>query len=221
MERVTLAHYFDHTLLKPAATREEVRTLCREAVEHGFFSVCVNPVQVATARTALSGTEVKVCSVVGFPLGAQTSAIKALETARAVLDGAEEIDMVINIGAMKEGAAAVVEEDIREVVKAAEGRTVKVILETCMLTKAEIVAACRLARNAGAHFVKTSTGFGGGGATVEDVALMKETVGDTMQVKASGGIKSLEDALRMIDAGADRLGASAGIAIMAELQAAG
>lgn len=218
MNPATLAQYFDHTILKPAATVAEVKNICEEAVAYGFFSVCVNPVHISTVKALLADSEVKVCSVVGFPLGAHTSFIKAAETERAVADGADEIDMVINVGALKDKDYALVESDIEGVVKAAQGNTVKVIIETCLLEKNEIVMACQLSKKAGAHFVKTSTGFGGGGATVEDVALMKKTVGGDLQVKASGGIKTLEDTQKMIDAGADRIGASAGIAIMRELQ---
>lgn len=220
MNPATLAQYFDHTILKPAATAAEVKNICEEAKAYGFFSVCVNPVHVRFVKELLAGSEVKVCSVVGFPLGAHTSYIKAAETERAIADGADEIDMVINVGALKDKNYTLVENDIRAVVEAAQGNTVKVIIETCLLDTNEIVEACTLAKKAGAHFVKTSTGFAGGGATVEDVALMKKTVGDDLQVKASGGIKNLEDTKKMIAAGADRIGASAGLAIMKELQAA-
>lgn len=216
MQAEQLAGYFDHTLLKPAGTSSEVRKICDEAVEYGFISVCVNPVHVKMVKSILAATPVKVCSVVGFPLGANTSAVKAEETARAVAEGADEIDMVINVGALKDGNHHLVTEEIRGVVAAAGGRVVKVIIETCLLTEEEKITACKLAREAGAHFVKTSTGFAGGGATEEDVALMRKTVGESMGVKASGGIKSLDDARRMIAAGADRLGASAGVAIMQE-----
>lgn len=217
MQAAQLAGYFDHTLLKPAAGSAEVQKLCEEAVQYGFYSVCINPVHVGLATSLLAATPVKVCAVVGFPLGANTSGIKAAETARAVADGADEIDMVINVGALKEGGFGQVVHDIEGVVAAAKGRVVKVIIETCLLTKEDKVTACRLAQAAGAHFVKTSTGFAGGGATGEDVALMRKTVGDSMQVKASGGIKTLADAKKMIAAGADRLGASAGVAILQEL----
>ena len=217
MQATQLAGYFDHTLLKPAASAEEVQKLCEEAIEYGFYSVCVNPIHVQLVKSMLTATPVKVCSVVGFPLGANTSEIKAQETARAVADGADEIDMVINVGALKEGGFGQVVHDIEGVVAAAGGRVVKVIIETCLLTEEDKVTACRLAQAAGAHFVKTSTGFAGGGATEEDVALIRRTVGESMQVKASGGIKTLDDAKRMIAAGADRLGASAGVSILQEL----
>ncbi|SHO52368.1 deoxyribose-phosphate aldolase [Desulfopila aestuarii] len=217
MQATQLAGYFDHTLLKPAVSSEEVQKLCEEAIEYGFYSVCVNPIHVQLVKSMLTATPVKVCSVVGFPLGANTSEIKAQETARAVADGADEIDMVINVGALKEGGFGQVVHDIEGVVAAAGGRVVKVIIETCLLTEEDKVTACKLAQAAGAHFVKTSTGFAGGGATEEDVALIRRTVGESMQVKASGGIKTLNDAKRMIAAGADRLGASAGVSILKEL----
>lgn len=212
-----LAKYFDHTLLKPAATAAEVKKICEEAVSYCFFSVCVNPVRVKMVKELLADSEVKVCSVVGFPLGAHTSAMKAMETEQAIADGADEIDMVINIGALKEKEFDYVEHDIEAVVQAARGKIVKVIIETCLLEEDEIIEACKIAKKAGAHFVKTSTGFAGGGATTEDVALMKKTVGSDLRVKASGGIKTLDDAKKMIDAGADRIGASACVAIMREL----
>jgi deoxyribose-phosphate aldolase len=213
-----LAKYFDHTVLKPAATAAEVANICQEAISYDFFSVCINPVHVKRVSDLLSGTEVKVCSVVGFPLGANTSDLKALETRQAITDGADEIDMVINVGALKDKDFDFVENDIKAVVNAASGKIVKVIIETCLLEKSEIVEVCEIAKKAGAHFVKTSTGFAGGGASPEDVALMKKTVGGELQVKASGGIKSLADAEKMIEAGADRIGASAGVAIMKELE---
>ncbi len=212
-----LAAYFDHTILKPDATAENVRKICDEALSHHFFSVCVNPVHVGLVREALTGSDVKVCSVVGFPLGANTPGLKALETRQAVKDGAGEIDMVINVGALKSGDLDWVSKDIEAVVTAAKGALVKVIIETCLLSREEKIQACEVSRNAGAHFVKTSTGFAGGGATVEDVALMKSIVGDDLKVKASGGIKNLSDTLDMIKAGADRIGASAGVAIMKEM----
>ncbi|WP_163338860.1 deoxyribose-phosphate aldolase [Desulfopila sp. IMCC35008] len=221
MKAEELAKYFDHTLLKPDATRSQIEQICDEAILFGFFSVCVNPVHVKMVAEKLAGSGVRVCSVVGFPLGAHTSSMKAMETQQAIEDGAEEIDMVINIGAMKEGFAEYVEQDIRKVVEAAAGNIVKVIIETCLLSEKEIVEACLLAKKAGAHFVKTSTGFAGGGATAHDVALMKRTVNGELQVKASGGIKSLADAEKMIAAGADRIGASAGIAILQEAKGGG
>lgn len=209
-----LAKYFDHTILKPSATKAEVITVCKEAQAFGFFSVCVNPVHVKMVSEHLAGSLVNVCSVVGFPLGAHLPGIKAAETAAAIRDGADEIDMVINAGALIDNAFDRVEADIHAVVAAAEGHTVKVIIETCLLNSDQKITACQIARKAGAHFVKTSTGFAGGGATCEDVALMKKTIGSQLKIKASGGIKTLEDALKMIEAGADRIGASAGVAII-------
>lgn len=217
MNKEQLARYFDHTLLKPFADEDEVRRLCREAVQYQFFSVCVNPCHVALVSRTLAGSAVKTCSVVGFPLGCSTSAIKAAETARAVQEGADEIDMVLCVGALKQGKVGLVEQDIEGVVAAADQALVKVIIETCYLDDKEKKAACRIAERAGAQFVKTSTGFGSGGATVEDVRLMRATVGDRMRIKASGGIATLSQALSMIDAGADRIGASAGVCILKEL----
>jgi deoxyribose-phosphate aldolase len=210
-----LASLIDHTLLKPDATREEVEQLCREAAQFCFASVCVNPNWVALCRELLRGTGVKVCTVIGFPLGAHLPDIKAYETRRAIEQGAEEVDMVINIGALKSRDYALVEQDIHGVVNAAAGRAlVKVILETSLLTRDEKVMGSTLAKAAGADFVKTSTGFAGGGATVEDVQLMRETVGPEMGVKASGGVRTKEDAEKMVAAGATRIGASAGVKIV-------
>ena len=210
-----LASLIDHTLLKPDATREEVEQLCREAAQFCFASVCVNPNWVALCREMLRGSGVKVCTVIGFPLGAHLPDIKAYETRRAIEQGAEEVDMVINIGALKSRDYALVEQDIHGVVNAAAGRAlVKVILETSLLTRDEKVMGSTLAKAAGADFVKTSTGFAGGGATVEDVQLMRETVGPEMGVKASGGVRTKEDAEKMVAAGATRLGASAGVKIV-------
>jgi len=210
-----LASMIDHTLLKPDACRDEVEQLCREAAQFCFASVCVNPNWVALCRELLRGTGVKVCTVIGFPLGAHLPDIKAYEARRAVEQGAEEVDMVINIGALKSKDYALVEQDIHGVVEAA-GRTtvVKVILETTLLTRDEKVMGCTLSKAAGAEYVKTSTGFAGGGATVEDVQLMRETVGPEMGVKASGGVRTREDAEKMVAAGATRLGASAGVKIV-------
>lgn len=221
LTRARLASMIDHTLLRPEATREQVTRLCREALQHGFASVCVNSQWVRTCADILRGSAVKTCTVVGFPLGAVPPDAKAYETRRAILDGATEIDMVLNIGAMKSGDHATVERDIRGVVAVAEeyGVIVKVILETCLLEHDEKVMACRLSQAAGAHFVKTSTGFASGGATEEDVRLMRQTVGSALQVKASGGVKTLEDAVRMIQAGAARLGTSSGVRIVQALPA--
>ncbi|MFD1177139.1 deoxyribose-phosphate aldolase [Paenibacillus puldeungensis] len=204
----------DHTLLKPEARREAIVKLAEEAKQYGFASVCVNPVWVETAAEVLKGTEVKVCTVIGFPLGASAPEVKAFEAAHAISQGAGEVDMVINIGALKDGNDELVANDIKGVVEAASGKAlVKVILETCLLTEDEIVRACKLSVSAGADFVKTSTGFSSGGATVEVVALMAKTVGPGTGVKASGGVRTLADAEAMIQAGATRLGTSAGVAI--------
>jgi deoxyribose-phosphate aldolase len=213
MNAVELAKYIDHTLLKPDASEEAVLKLCAEARDFGFASVCVNGSFTELVARELKGSGVKTCVVVGFPLGAGTSAAKAFETADAVSRGAEEIDMVISVGRLRSGETAAVREDIRAVVQAAEGALVKVIIETCLLTDEQKELACRLAEEAGAHFVKTSTGFSTGGATVEDVALMRRVVGDRLGVKASGGIRTREDAERMIAAGASRIGASASVTI--------
>lgn len=210
--------YIDHTLLKATATTKQITELCLEAKKYDFASVCVNTCYVPLAKEILKDTDVKVCCVVGFPLGAMATVSKTFETEQAIKDGATEIDMVINIGAAKEGNWKYVEEDIRAVVEAAQGNVVKVIIETCLLTDEEKIEACKCSLNAKAHFVKTSTGFSTAGATVEDVRLMKDTVKDQSLVKAAGGIRSLADAKMMIDAGADRLGCSAGVKIMEEIQ---
>lgn len=209
-----LNKYIDHTLLKPDASQEQIETLIEEAKKYDFASVCVNPTWVNFAAQALKATDVKVCTVIGFPLGANTPELKAFETSDAIQNGADEVDMVINIGALKSRNFDLVERDIRAVVEAAKGTLVKVIIETCLLTDDEKVRACQIAQKAGTDFVKTSTGFSTGGATVEDVALMRKTVGPDMGVKASGGARSYEDALAFIKAGATRIGASSGVAIM-------
>lgn len=212
---VNIANMIDHTLLKPEATEEQIVQLCTEAKQYGFASVCVNPSWVKTAARELSGTDVRVCTVIGFPLGATTPETKAFETKNAIENGAREVDMVINIGALKSGADDWVERDIRAVVEAAAGKAlVKVIIETALLTDDEKVRACQLAVKAGADYVKTSTGFSGGGATVEDVALMRKTVGDNVGVKASGGVRDRKTAEAMIEAGATRIGTSSGVAIV-------
>lgn len=215
MDKKTIASMIDHTLLKPEATPAQVEKLCAEAAEYHFASVCVNPVYIPLAARLLDGTGVKVCCVVGFPLGAIAPEQKAAEAASCAAMGAEELDMVIHVGAAKAGDWALVQRDIAGVVKAAAGRTVKVIIETCLLTDEEKVKACEAAKAAGADFVKTSTGFSTGGATTHDIALMRKTVGPEMGVKASGGIRDYETAMAMIEAGANRIGASAGIAIVA------
>ncbi|EHL79275.1 MULTISPECIES: deoxyribose-phosphate aldolase [Bacillus] len=209
------ANMIDHTLLKADATKDDIVRLAEEAKKYGFASVCVNPVWVKTAYEILKDTDVKVCTVIGFPLGATTPEVKAFETTNAIQNGAEEVDMVINIGALKSRDLELVENDIRAVVEAAKGKAlVKVIIEACLLTEEEKVLACQLAVKAGADFVKTSTGFSTGGATVEDVALMRKTVGPDFGVKASGGIRTAEDLLAMEKAGANRIGASAGVKIV-------
>ena len=206
--------YIDHTVLKPETTKAQILTLCNEAKEHDFASVCVNPSWVSICAEELKGTDVKVCAVIGFPLGATMKEVKAFETKCAIEAGATEIDMVINVGAAKDGNWELVYEDIKAVVDAANGTLVKVIIETCLLTDEEKVKACEMSVKAGAHFVKTSTGFSSGGATAEDIKLMRETVGPDLGVKASGGIRSYEDVKTMIDNGATRIGASAGVKIL-------
>jgi deoxyribose-phosphate aldolase len=205
----------DHTILAPQATKEDVERLCKEAMEYGFHSVCVNSSFVYYCARLLKDSGVAVCTVIGFPLGAMSTAGKTAEAEQAIRDGASELDMVIHIGMIKSGDWEYVKQDISSVVEAAKGRAiVKVILETCLLTDDEKVKACRICEECGADFVKTSTGFSKGGATIEDVALMRRTVGSGMGVKASGGIRSLEDAQAMVKAGAVRLGTSSGVAIM-------
>jgi deoxyribose-phosphate aldolase len=212
----SLAQMIDHTLLKADATEADIVKLAQEAKDHKFASVCVNPAWVKTAAKVLNEVpEVKVCTVIGFPLGASASEVKAYETANAIENGAGEVDMVINIGALKGKQYDVVENDIKAVVEAAKGKALtKVIIETSLLTDEEKETACKLAVQAGADFVKTSTGFSTGGATKEDIALMRKVVGPSIGVKASGGVRSLEDAQTMIEAGATRIGASSGVAIM-------
>ncbi len=214
-----IAKYIDHTVLAADAGKDKIERLCQEAKQHGFASVCVNSCWVSLASKLLHGSDVKVCTVVGFPLGAMDSASKADETKNAILNGADEIDMVINIGYMKSGMYDEVLDDIKAVRKASEGKTLKVIIETCLLTDDEKRKACELSEEAGADFVKTSTGFSTGGATVEDVALMRSVVGDRLGVKASGGIRDYRTAKAMIEAGATRIGASSGIRIVEEQNA--
>lgn len=211
---MSINKYIDHTLLKPESTKEQIEKLLLEAKQYDFASVCVNPTWVATAAEALKDSTVKVCTVVGFPLGANTPEVKAFETKNAIENGADEIDMVLNIGALKSGNLTLVEDDVRAVVEAANGTLVKVIIEACLLTEEEKVIACELSVKAGADFVKTSTGFSTGGATVPDVTLMRQTVGPDIGVKAAGGARSLEDAQAFIEAGATRLGTSSGVAII-------
>lgn len=218
MNKKELAGMMDHTLLKAFATPEQIEKVCKEAIEIGAASVCVNPVNVPQAAKLLKGTGVKTCTVIGFPLGANTPAVKAFETKDAIANGAEEVDMVINIGALKSGNADAVYEDIKAVVDAANGTLTKVIIETCYLTDEEKVVACQMAAKAGANFVKTSTGFGTGGATAHDVALMKKSIPAAMKVKASGGMRTWDDVKPNLEAGADRLGVSASIAILEGFQ---
>ena len=212
------ASLIDHTLLKPEATDEDIKRLCEEAARYRFASVCINPTWVRAASCNLQGSGVRVCTVIGFPLGATLSDVKAYEARRTILDGATEVDMVINIGALKSGDDCLVEHDIRSVVEVAHeyNATCKVIIETALLTDEEKVRACLSAKKAGADFVKTSTGFSKGGATVADIALMRRTVGADLGVKASGGVKGLEDARKLVEAGATRIGASVGVKIAQE-----
>jgi deoxyribose-phosphate aldolase len=215
MAKTNVAAMIDHTLLKPEATKEQIEKLCQEAIENKFFSVCVNPVWVRTSKDLVKNSGVKVCTVIGFPLGASTSETKAFETKNAIENGADEVDMVINIGALKGQNDTLVESDIRAVVEAAKGKALtKVIIETSLLTKEEKIRACELSVKAGADYVKTSTGFSTGGATFDDIALMRKTVGPTIGVKASGGVRSTEDAQKMIEAGATRIGASSSVDII-------
>ncbi len=209
-----IARMIDHTLLKPNATQEEIGKLCEEARKFCFASVCINPAYVSLSARLLKGSGVKVCTVIGFPLGSTTPTVKAIEARDAMANGADEIDMVINVGALKSGNDAMVFDDIKAVREATRGKVLKVIIETAYLTNEEKVRACKLSKDAGADFVKTSTGFGPGGATAQDVALMRETVGKSMGVKASGGIRNADVAQAMIKAGATRLGASASINIV-------
>lgn len=214
MNKKELARMIDHTILKPEATEKEIEKLCKEALEYNFASVCVNPSMVEKAYSLLKESDVKVCTVIGFPLGATTTEVKAFETEDVIKKGATEVDMVINVGKLKEGNLEYVKKDIEAVVNAAKGKALtKVIIETCLLTDEEKVTACKLSKEAGADFVKTSTGFSIGGATASDIKLMRETVGKDLGVKASGGVRSLEDAMAMIENGATRIGASASIAI--------
>ena len=204
----------DHTLLKANATKGDITKLCDEAMQYDFASVCVNPVWVSYCAEYLKESDVRVCTVIGFPLGANTSQVKAYEAKMAIEEGADEVDMVINIGALKAGDMDTVYQDIQAVVDASQGHCVKVIIETCLLTDEEKVLACQQVMKAKATFVKTSTGFSTGGATIQDVALMKQTVGDQCEVKASGGVKTFEDMEAMVRAGASRIGTSSGISLM-------
>jgi deoxyribose-phosphate aldolase len=217
MKKADISSFIDHTLLKPDVFEKQIEQLCKEALTHNFYSVCVNSCWVEFAAKSLKGSNVKVCSVVGFPLGAVKSSVKAIETANAIEDGAAEIDMVINIGFLKNCHLAQLENDVLIIRKTCgDSAVLKVIIETCLLTKEEKITASNIAISAGADFVKTSTGFSKGGATIDDVSLLKKTFGGKAKVKASGGIKTLDDALKMIAAGADRLGTSSGVAIVQE-----
>lgn len=218
INKKSVAGIIDHTILKPNATKEQIIKLCNEAKEYGFASVCVNPTHIALCAEQLKGTEVAVCTVIGFPLGANTSAVKAFETKDAIANGATEVDMVVNVGAIKDGNWDLVQSDIAAVVEAANGTLVKVIIETCLLTDEEKAQVSKVAKAAGANFVKTSTGFSTGGATPHDVAIMREAVGPELGVKASGGIHNAEEAIACINAGATRLGCSAGIAVVSGLE---
>ena len=211
-----LNSYIDHTLLKPDATYAQIETVAKEAIAHRFASVCANPIHVKRLAALLAGTDVRVCTVIGFPLGANVPEVKAFEAEAAIRDGAQELDMVINVGALKSGDLALVKRDIEGVVRAGAGHVVKVIIETGLLTDEEKRTACRLAKEAGASFVKTCTGFSGGAANAHDIHLMRETVGSEMGVKASGGIRTRESALELIAAGATRIGTSSGTKIVAE-----
>ncbi|MFR5265992.1 deoxyribose-phosphate aldolase [Clostridium sp.] len=214
MENKNIASIIDHTILKADATKEAVEKICKEAIEYKFASVCINPANVALCAELLKDSGIKVCTVIGFPLGANTSEVKAFETKDAIEKGANEVDMVINIGKLKDKDYDYVKKDIEAVVEVAKGKALtKVIIETCLLTDEEKVKACELAKEAGADFVKTSTGFSTGGSTPEDIKLMRETVGPEMGVKASGGVRSLKDAKAVIENGATRIGASASVAI--------
>ncbi|AOF53038.1 deoxyribose-phosphate aldolase [Rodentibacter caecimuris] len=213
MDSKSLAKYIDHTALTAEKNEQDILTLCDEAMKYGFYSVCINSGYIPLAKEKLAGSEVKICTVVGFPLGANLTSVKAFETQEAIKAGANEIDMVINVGWIKSNKWQAVKEDIQAVLNACNGVPLKVILETCLLSKEEIIKACEICRELGVIFVKTSTGFSKGGATVEDVALMKKIVGN-IGVKASGGVRDTKTALAMIEAGATRIGASAGIAII-------
>jgi len=215
-----LNKYIDHTILKPFATEADIETLCAAAKEYNFASVCINPCYVSLARKLLEGTDVEICTVIGFPLGANTTEIKAAETERAYYDGCDEFDMVINVGQLKAKNYAYVKRDIEAVVTAAKGKTVKVIIETFYLTPEEIAVVSKIASDAGAHFVKTCTGFNDGVAKVEDIRIMKANIAPGVKVKASSGIRTYEQAAALIEAGAERLGTSAGVKILEGAEAA-
>ncbi|OOF62469.1 deoxyribose-phosphate aldolase [Rodentibacter sp. Ppn85] len=209
-----IAQYIDHTVLTAEKTEKDILILCNEAIENHFCSVCINPCHIPFAKTVLQNSNVNICTVIGFPLGANTTAVKVFETEDAIANGATEVDMVINVGWIKSGKWQAVQDEIKQVLNACNGTVLKVILENCLLTKEEIVKACEICRDLNVAFVKTSTGFSKGGATVEDVRLMRQTLGDKIGVKASGGVRDTQTAVAMIEAGATRIGASAGIAII-------
>ena len=218
MKAQNLAQYIDHTALTAEKTEQDIIQLCDEAIKYDFYSVCINPCHIPLAKQILQNSNVKICTVIGFPLGANSTATKVFETQDAITMGAQEIDMVINVGWIKSGKWQAVEEDIAQVLQACHGVLLKVILETCLLTESEITKACEICKALNVGFVKTSTGFNKGGATVDDVALMRKTVGANIGVKASGGVRDFETAMAMVNAGATRIGASAGIAIIQGLQ---
>lgn len=218
MDKKKLASYIDHTLLKPDASIADIKKICQEAAEYSFASVCINPYYIKAAKSFLENTGVKTCTVVGFPLGATTIEVKLYEAEQAIKNGADEIDMVINIGALKENNFDYTAEEIKKMSNVCNGKALlKIIIETCLLEKEQIVASCRIAASAGANYVKTSTGFSLSGATISDVKLMKETVGDLIGIKASGGIKDLKTMLMMIEAGATRIGTSSSVKIINEI----
>ncbi|MGQ0287356.1 deoxyribose-phosphate aldolase [Pasteurellaceae bacterium 22721_9_1] len=218
MQASQIAQFIDHTALTAEKTEADILQLCQEAIDNHFFSVCINSAYIPLAKQKLQNTNVKICTVVGFPLGANLPSVKAFEAQQSIAEGAEEVDMVINVGWIKSNKWDDVRADIQTVLEACQGVTLKVILETCLLTKEEIVKACEICRDLNVGFVKTSTGFNKGGATVEDIALMRKTVGEKLGVKASGGVRDTETAIAMINAGATRIGASAGIAIIKGLK---
>lgn len=218
MTATSLAKYIDHTALASEKNEQDILTLCEEAIDNGFYSVCINPCYIPLAKQKLQNTEIKICTVVGFPLGANSTSVKVFETQQAIEQGAEEIDMVINVGWIKSGKWQAVKNDIAQVKQTCSHIPLKVILETCLLDKNEIIKACEICRELSVAFVKTSTGFNKGGATVEDVKLMKSVVGNNIGVKASGGIRDRETALAMINAGATRIGASASITIIEAIE---
>ncbi len=217
-DKKTLSAVFDHTLLKPDASQNDIKKICNEAVRYGFAAVCINPVHVSFAAELLKASPVRTCTVIGFPSGAGASESKAEEAGISIRNGADELDMVINIGALKENNYKLVEKDILSVLEKSGGALVKVIIETCYLDEKDIIAVCKIAKAAGAHFIKTSTGFGSEGATVDNIRLIRKIIGNDMKIKAAGGIRTLEKTLDMLKAGADRIGTSAGVRIISEIK---